>query len=195
MPIHLLTYTHYCGHMKFTSTVAKAHKDRNSLRTTIPQPVASLMELEPGTKLEWQIESIDDQMTATIILLKNDTTTTIANVVNTINLVEFKVISNFSVANIICQILMDFIEGDNMIISFSDIIRQVSEMKDDVKENSVRNVFYRIMHHIKNKYGDDFDIYKIDKSRRKAIRKKRRNIEISFHELKSTTMKAFTAFP
>lgn len=68
MSINSYIYIHMCLllTMKFKSKIHSAKKDSNSIKTTIPQAIAGILELEVGDLIEWQTTTINKKMVAII---------------------------------------------------------------------------------------------------------------------------------
>ena len=50
----------------FKSTVSAARPKSNSLRTTIPEAIAKLMELETGDEIVWSVKALSGRVEVTL---------------------------------------------------------------------------------------------------------------------------------
>lgn len=51
---------------KQKTTISKGTSNTNSVRTTVPFTIAQMLELEPGDKIEWAVESNNDIISVNI---------------------------------------------------------------------------------------------------------------------------------
>lgn len=51
---------------KQKTKISKGTTNNNSVRTTLPAPIAQIMNIKAGDRVEWTVESNNDKITVTV---------------------------------------------------------------------------------------------------------------------------------
>ena len=51
---------------KQKTKISKARTNNSSVRTTLPAPIAQMLNLKPGDLIEWTVESEDNKLNVTV---------------------------------------------------------------------------------------------------------------------------------